>query len=367
MNIQDLLEKIELFKKVVEETGFKRDMEGYLTALSNAETQTNLSSLKDIAGKVKTSLEQIKDSGLKEALDIVRPTETSFTDQNHLADIDELLENPTIETPEFYTQLNSILTSIVDQIKSDSKDLRARESTFREYIPSDDEDENIANKEAIMSVILKDMETITSLLKFAKTLERWNQVLLLFHQLVKSESPKEIGLVEVQNGSIDVIVNIDIDVAVDFIVVLTAGYKAFRAFLDYKLRKEEILIGFPTNKKLQDLEKKSEAIMLDAIKEEIESKIRELHKLRKGNDRKISSTGIDASVPRISGLLTDQIIKGNEVKMLTAAKPVEGEEEKVDEGEELREQAQQIRKLRKQLSQADTKLLITKYKLPHDD
>ena len=123
----------------------------------------------------------------------------------------------------------------------------------------------------------------------------------------------------------------------------------------------------PGNKKLQDLEKRAESLLLDGIREEIETKIREQHKLRKAKDRKISSAGIDAAVPRISGLLTDQIVKGTEVKLLTAPKQVEGEDDRSDEGEELGEQTKQIRKLRKQISATDTKLLTTKYELSYDE
>ena len=136
--------------------------------------------------------------------------------------------------------------------------------------------------------------------------------------------------------------------------------------MDYKLKKEEILSGFPGNKKLHDLEKKAESLLLDGIKEEIEAKIRELHKLRKSQDRNISAAGIDAAVPRISRLLTDQIIKGNEVKLLTPPKPIEGEDVQPEDGNELKEQAKQIRKLRKQLSPSDTKLLTAKYELPDE-
>ena len=42
MNIQSLLDKIDLFNELVVESGFKRDLEAYQTALQNAETQTNL-------------------------------------------------------------------------------------------------------------------------------------------------------------------------------------------------------------------------------------------------------------------------------------------------------------------------------------
>lgn len=188
MNIQSLLEKIALFKAVVEESGFKRDMEEYESALENAETQSNLASLKDIAEKVRDALQLINDSGLKEAMDIVRPEVKSFTDYDHLAEVQQLIEDPTIETDDFHTKLAAVLSPIVSEIETDSKDLKSREEMFRLYVPNT-EGENTEG--AILSVILKDLETISSLKKFARTLDRWNQALLLFHQLVKSDSPKE--------------------------------------------------------------------------------------------------------------------------------------------------------------------------------
>jgi len=240
--------------------------------------------------------------------------------------------------------------------------LNEREKTFREYVP-EKEPEAEAGK-AVISIVLRDLETTTGLKHFSRTLDRWNQVLLIYHQLVSSESPEEIELLEVQHGSIDVIINIDIKVALDLAVVMTIGYKAFRTFLEYRLRNQQILANVPSNKKVQELEKKAEALLLDGIRETVEDTVREQHAQRKAEDTGITGHGIDAAVKRISGLIADQIIRGNEVKLLNSAPDEDGENEAA---EELKNQATTVQRLLKTADSADLKLLTTKYELPDED
>ena len=64
----------------------------------------------------------------------------------------------------------------------------------------------------------------------------------------------ENSLVEIQNGSIDVIFNIDLDVAIDLTEIIKTGLKVYGAYLLYKTKLgKEMISSFMGNKKLIDL------------------------------------------------------------------------------------------------------------------
>ncbi len=368
MNIESLLEKIDLFDDAVVESGFMRDVKEYVTTIGQPDTQSNLAALKDIANKVFEKFEQIKESELPEAMDILSPTEETFTDIDTFDELKALIEDPDIDTSTFYSKLNEILTKLRDQIKTDSEKFEELKTTLSIYSKTEVERTAEAGK-AILSIVLKDVDTITNLKRFAKTVARWNEALYLYHQLVNGESPKDIELLEVQNGSIDIVFNLDLKVSVDLVQLLDVGLKAFLAYLVYKSKIHEIVAGFAGNAKLIANEKKQEELLLNNVYESLDKTIREQHKDRKRTDKKINSESIDVKVKKVTSLLAEQIIKGNEVKLLAAPKIEEADEEMADleKPRELREKNARIRKLQKELTSDDIKLLKEKFDLSDDE
>ncbi len=371
MNIESLLEKINFFNEMVVESGFKRDVEEYQTAIQQPQTQTNIVALKDIANKLIESLQKIQESGLPEAMDILFPKKDVFTNFEHLENLKNIVDDPEIDTSTFYTKLYKEITSLNTQIQSDSNDLEALKKTFSIYV-KDESEKTASDDKSILAIIFKDLETITSLKKFARTLEKWNRTLLIYHQLVSSQSPEDIELLEVQNGSIETIINIDINVAVDLVGLINVGLKVFGAYLLYKSKVHEIVSTYMGNKKLLAHEKQTETLLLDNVKEAIKETLKEQHKLRKKEDSNIDGTSLDTKYEQVSSLITEQIIKGNEVKLLSAPKP-ETEEENEESSEEnvlsreLREQTQRVRNLRNKLTEGDVKLLLEKYEIKEDE
>ena len=104
--------------------------------------------------------------------------------------------------------------------------------------------------------------------------------------------------------------------------------------------------------------------MLDNIKESIAQQALEQHKERLQEDKKIDKTGIDKKIEEVSSVITDHIIKGNEVKLLTPPKPEEGQEK--DLSEELMEATAIVRERFKLLGKNDQQLLLEKYSLKED-
>ena len=191
-------------------------------------------------------------------------------------------------------------------------------------------------------------------------------MLLVYHTLLTSESPDEISLVEIQNGSIDVIFNIDFDIALDLTELIKIGLKVYGAYLLYKSKTaKEIILSYMGNAKLIKQEKEREKLMLENIKESIYQKALEQHKERIKIDKNIEKTSIEVKLEEVSSVITDHIIKGNELRLLTA--PEDLEEDEVDLGIELREETAIVRERFKKLEPSEKQFLLEKYAIKEEN
>lgn len=365
MNIQSLLEKIQLFKKLVIESGFKRDVIGFRESIAPQQNRQNLQLFQDIAGKIESYLNMIYESDLPESLEYVLPTQSvrPFTETDHLEKLNEILSDTELDTNQYFTKLNKLLNTLQTQIEANETELNRLEEIFKNY--ADFEQEEIDSEEqAIISLIFKDLKTTTSLKEFSKVLYKWNRTLLIYHQLLTSNAPKDIEIVEVQNGSIDVLVNIDIDIAVDLVELIKLGFEVFGGYLLYKSKAKEIIATYFGNKKLIAQEKERENEMLDNIYKAIEAKILEQHKSAKKEDKDIDGTAIKVKVKEVADTLSEHIVKGNDIKLLAAPKEYEELEE---DAEKIRLSSINNRRALKDLTEEDRTKLIEKYEIKDKD
>ena len=116
--------------------------------------------------------------------------------------------------------------------------------------------QNIEESEAaLVSLIFNDKKTVSSLNEFQKNIAQWSKCLPIYHTLVTGESPEELELVSVQNGCIDVVVNLDVDVALDLTKVFQTAIGSFTAYLAYKKGLSEV--GSPAqSSRTKELENK---------------------------------------------------------------------------------------------------------------
>lgn len=365
MNIQSLLERIELFEKLVIESGFKRDVEGFINSISPQQNRQNLQLFQDISDKLKAYLVEIYESDLPEHLASLLHNEKikPFTDDNHLEKLNEIIDDKELPTDQFFSKLNNLLSNLKSQIEKNNTELSRLKSIFENFANFNQYEIN-NNENAIISLIFKDLKSTKSLKEFSKVLRRWNTTLVIYHQLVSSESPKEIELLEVQNGSIDVIVNIDVDIAVDLVELIELGFKVFGGYLLYKSKKKEIVATYYGNEKLLKQEEKIEKEMLDNIQVAIKNKIKEQHSEALEKDAKVDKTGIDAKLKDVSRTLTEHIVKGNDIKLLAVP---EDYEELKNVSEEMKSASISNRKALKKLSEVDKTKLIEKYEVKDED
>ena len=211
------------------------------------------------------------------------------------------------------------------------------------------------------------MNSTSTIKGFTKSLNKWNTVLSTYHTILKSNSPTEIDLECIQNGSIDVVLNINVDVALNLTELFKYGLITFGSYMAYKLKlKEEILNIYEDNEELKKLEDKKENLMLKHIKEKIKIKMNEQHEEHRKHDESIDTTSLDKKIDNVSSLITEHIIKGNEFKLLSKI-----EDKKDDNGEiiesseelkkELREATAKVNMGYKELTENDIKLLVEKF------
>ncbi len=364
MNIESLLNKIKIFNELVIDSGFKRDVTDYRQSIGQSQNQ-NLVFMKGLSDNIKTNLINFENNSLENELNGVLRDNEPFTSQNTLEELNEIDEDKEIDGPQYFQKFNTILNKLQKSITANETELNTVKTTFDSYV-SEQIDYEADEEQAVMSLVFKDLKSTGSLKEFSKVLHRWNRTLLIYHTLLKQESPKDISLVEIQNGSIDVIFNIDFDVAIDLAELIKTGLKVYGAYLLYKSKTaKEIISSYMGNKKLIESEKEREKLMLDNIKDSIKQQALEKHKEYLKLDAPPSKTGAIKKADEIAKVITDHIVKGNEVKLLTPPEPTEEGEQ--DLSTELRAETSIVRERWKKLDGKEQKLLLDKYTIKEED
>jgi hypothetical protein len=362
MNIESLLNKINLFNELVIESGLKRDLEDYINAIAQSQNR-NLVFMKDLSLKLKDFFINIENNSLNSELNIILKDNEPFTSIEVLNEITELNEDPEILPDEYFQKFYNLLERINQLIISNNQEIESIEKIFNKYLINNKN--SLIVEQALVSLVFKDLQSTRNLKEFSKVLSRWNRTLLIYHTLLESESPDEINLVEVQNGSIDVILNVNFDIALDLTELIKLGLKVYGAYLLYKTKSaKEIIASYAGNLKLIKTEKEREILMLDNIKESIKIKVLEQHREKLLININIDKTGAEKKADEISKIITDHIVKGNEVKLLNSSRI--NEEDKIISSE-LRERTAIVRERYKELEIKDRQLLIDKYHIKKDE
>lgn len=315
MNIENLKQDAVLFSREVIESGFKRDIGDYIASLPAA--QTSILALREISTKVLCELERVYLGDLPAALAALLPTPKvrPFTESPHDKDLSELVNDNEITQQDFYGQLASRLGRLHSEIEANADAISKIEEFITPYVKADSAALS-ATDLAIISIVFNHRETITSLQRFASTVTLWNKVLPVYHQLIKSSSPEDIRIVEVQNGSINLIINLDVDVAIDLAEIFKIGFQVFVAYLSYKKMIKPIVDSFNGNKKLISSEHTRETMLLDNIGEAVRGAISDQHKHAKKYDAKVDGTAIQKKIDLVTKMITTHIVQGNDILIL---------------------------------------------------
>lgn len=365
MNIEILQEYINDFEREIIESGFKRDLDDFIGSLPAS--QNNIVALRDIAGNVNKAIWNFYSGDLPSELEVLLPKEQvrPFTKTTFNVKIIELIENKEIPQPEFFSQLTTILTQLQQRIQQNIAEINNIKLFIAPYISEEMErisDENTA----IISIVFKEENTISSLKQFTKNLVAWNRTLPVYHQLVKSESPEDIEIVGVQNGSIDFVVNINVDVALNLVEVFKVGFHVFASYLAYKKMLKPIIESYHGNNDLIKQEVEREKLLLANIGIAIGKKITSQHQKAKKHDNAIDETAIGKKADQVTELIASHIVNGNDLKLLAMPEPVANEGDEVNdvfhrEKHSLQKQSLEARKQLKDVPQEDRIKLLEMY------
>jgi len=359
MNIQTLANNIKLFQNEVINSGFSRDIQDYINSLPN--NQNNIVSLRDIANKVNTFLKELHNSDLPESLNQLLPHDTilPFTEGNNYDLLSDLIEDKEVVHNQFFQRLNQILVQLNQQIQQNLGKINEIEQFIKPYIKEDTETISEENK-AIVSIIFKEKQTISNLKYFTKNIQNWNRTLPIYYQILKSSSPKDIEILNVQNGSIDFVFNFDFDFAINLIDLFKEGFKYYLAYLSYRAMTKPIAQTFLGNKLLIKKQKEIETGMLDNIGIAITEQIKKQHKIAIKIDSKIDDK-IDKKVEQVAKLVTSHIINGNDIKLLSLPEFEEDDKKNEELKAEIRQVSTEVRNKLKGLPDKEFKKLLEKY------
>ncbi|MCC6330308.1 MAG: hypothetical protein IT174_17505 [Acidobacteria bacterium] len=368
MNIELLLEKIASAERLLVDSGLKRDLEAWTSALGQADVQNNLVRLKEISEKALEGFASLEEGGLREVLDKILPTDETVADLEVETKLEELTSDPSADTSTFHSRLLNILNQVNSTATQNIARLKELKNTFAVYVPAQEAETAMSGK-ALLAIIFNDSEVIYSLPHFAKKLSRWDRTLRMYHSLVTNESPEDIGLTGVHGGSIDVVVNLNLDVALDITEVMRYGFIALSAYLSYRIAKSDLVKSYGKNKELLELDKKQDELMLANIKRSMEDALKERYLKEGAKSKKVATESPEVKIEQISDLFSEHIAKGNDIKLLTSGEKDSDEAETTgpQPSEALRDESLKARALRKQVSSKDLKLLTAKYSSHESD
>jgi hypothetical protein len=363
MNINTMVDMINNFNQLVVESGFLRDIQEYIKAIAQPQNSQNIVLLKDITSKTKDSLNIIYNSDLPDHLKLLIPGDQQniFTNTNHLTSIDELISDPQINTAQYHAKLNQILNNINSQVSNNQTAVNQLNTFITPYYKAQSEKDKISNN-AVLSLIFKNPNTIKNLKQFSSSLMKWNRAINLYHQLVSPKSPRDVELISIQNGSIDVIVNLDVNVAINFTEIVKYGLEAFIGYLTYKANVKDIVKAYFGNKKLIEAEKEREKELLNNIGLVIENKMTEQHKRLVKEDPSIKPDGPTKIANEVTKIIAEHIVSGNDIKLL-----IKSEDKKTETMiTETTRNSLIVRSGLKQLSNEDKTMLLDLYTVKED-
>lgn len=324
MNIEVLQDHIGTFMREVVDSGFKRDLDDYTSSIPAS--QNNIVALREIAGKVLSVLTQFYEGDLPDSLTFLlpKPNVRPFTETRHDTKLRDLVQNTQIPQQEFFNQLTQFLNQLKQQIQQNLTEITKIREFLAPYVAA-----GTARKTeqdlATLSISFKETNTISRLGQFTKTLAAWNRALPVYHQLLKSESPEDIAIVEVQNGSIDLVINLNTDVAINLAELFKVGFQCYVAYLSYKGLIKPIVGTYRGNPKLLKGEEEREAELLENIRMAIHAEVVAQHKAAKKIDKGIHTTSIEKKAEEITKLVTSHIVNGNDIRLLSAPTTAEAE------------------------------------------
>jgi hypothetical protein len=362
VNINSLIEKCQNFNSIVIESGIQRDLQGFQTTLGQPNVNKNLIMLQDITNKVEIIIDTIYQSSIPDDMLIVLPSEKTyqFATTNYIQNINAIKDGSTLTPIEVHNQLVNLVNNIVNHINSNIQKINNLMSVLMPYYKKEN-DYLVKDNKAILAVIFNNDNCYKTLPELLRTIKKWNHVFSIFTQLMTSEPYKDVEIVSIHDGSVDFLFNFNIDLSINLTEIIKYGLIALSGYFLYLKKVKEITDTYQGNEKLTSMEKERKALLLENVFLSISKKLREIHQSKIDKNKEINSEAVEKKIETVSKIITEHLVEGNEVKLLSS----EGETTMLPQDLKLHEQI--VKKGFKTIDDEELKLLVDRHKISDDD
>lgn len=351
MTVRKIIERIDFIKDKIGVNNYSTSIQDYLVTIQN--NSNNLVLLKELTEKVITDYVRLEEDEIPELLDKVLVNhEKPFTSDNFLNQLIDLREQNFPDPGNQYKILNSILSQIQSRVNSNISELDKISQTVTPFLSKDysqiQNDEN-----AIFAIVFNNEKSYNSLKILSHELKNWDKGLFLYQQIISDETPKPFEIVEVDQGSIEVVLNLLFDVGAKLLELLKVGLEVYAAYLAYKTVVHDSLIKtYRGNEQLIKSEEEREKLLLENVRIAVREELKKQAKKPKKQE------ALEKKIEEVTKLVTEHIIKGNSVKMLSAP----DDKEEIFEKEEEKESFYQKSKMDfKKLDEKTKQHLISEF------
>lgn len=345
MNTELLHSYITEFQSEVQQSGFRRDLSDFSQSLPAS--QSNIVGLREIAASLKKHLDRIYSSDLPRSLKALLPGSYGppFTDTPFDQHLTQLCDDSDVELAQFFARLQKLINQLSSAVDRDNSQIEEIADFINPYRTTEPE-ANDGDTDATISLVFIESATIESLKNLSRTLTAWNKFLPLYHQLLNPEPPRDIRVVTVEAGSIDLVINLNVDVALDLVEAFKVGFTIFGAYLTYKKTIAPIVSAYYGNEKLLASEDEREKDLLENIGIGMRKKIAEQHERAVKTRNVTDKVAAEKKIETVASLFTSHIVKGNDVKLLALPPGSSSENEERGEAEkdELRQKSLEARR-----------------------
>lgn len=354
MTVRKIIELIDFIKSTIGKEQFSGKMQDFIVTIQN--NSNNLVLLKEITDKSIYEYEKLVQNDIPQLLDkVLVGTEKPFTQTNFYQQLTDLKNQNYADPGSQYNTLNSILTNIQARINQNIVELDRIRATVQPFLTKDF---SIYQKEenAIFSIIFNNEYSYNSLKALSFELKNWDRGLHIYQQLISDETPKPFEIIEVDQGSIEVVINLLFTVCEKLLELFKTGFEVYAAYLAYKtLVHDNLIKSYKGNQLLIKSEEEREKLLLQNVRDAVREEIRKQTKKTKKQE------ALEKKIDEVTKLVTEHIIKGNSVKLLSAPEDQVEIIAKEDEKEEfyLKSKADY-----KKLDDQTKQLLLTEFTTP---
>jgi len=327
MTVRKIIELIDFIKSKIGASSYSQNLQDYIVTIQN--NTGNLVLLKEITDKAIYDYEKLLEQQIPEMLDKVLVNKTKpFTTENFLKQLEDLKASNNIDPATHYNSLNSILTTLQARVAADIAELDIIKAMIVPFLTKD-YSELQKEDNAIFAIIFNNDKSYNNLNTLSFELKNWDRGLFIYQQVISEETPKAFEIVEIDKGSIEVVINLLFIVGEKLLELFKTGFEVYGAYLAYKtIIHDNLLKSYRGNEKLIKSEEEREKLLLDNVRSAVREEIKKQAKKIKKQE------ALEKKIEEVTRLVTDHIIKGNSVKLLSAPE----EKKEVLKQEEEKEQ-----------------------------